>query len=87
MKLVALPKVLADALDSYYQTSKFARQHFIRFNKELVYRELNAAASRLGYTMSASEGKNAGQFVFTRASKTLRVTRDTFPQAELRASV
>lgn len=82
-KLIPIPKRLADALDTYYQTAQFARQHFTKFNRELTHRGIVDQAEKLGYTVTMSEGKNAGQFVFQRESRTLRVTRKNFPMAEV----
>ena len=86
IKMVSLPAKLADSLDTYFQTSTFAQKNFTKFNRDLVMGAINKAATRLGYNVTAGEGKSAGQFVFARASQTLRVTRSTFPNAEVRVA-
>lgn len=85
MKLVPLPNRLRDVLDTYYQTSAFARQNFIKFSRDFTTNAVKEKAASLGYTVVVSDGKNAGQFLFQRPNKTLKVTRQTFPMAELRA--
>lgn len=86
VKMVALPAKLADSLDTYFQTSAFAQKNFTKFNREMVMATVVKAAARLGYAVTAGEGKSAGQFVFARATQTLRVTRANFPNAELRVA-
>lgn len=83
-KLIPLPARLADAFDTYFQTAAFAQKNFTKFNRDLVMGKLRDSAKRLGYDVTAGEGKNSGHFTLTRATQTLRVTRANFPNAEVR---
>lgn len=83
-KLIALPRKLADTLDTYYQTSAFAQKNFTKFNKDMLIGMIRSSAAKLGYDTVVGEGKSGGQFVFTRKTQVLRVTRANFPNAEVR---
>lgn len=83
-KLIALPRKLADVLDTYYQTSAFAQKNFTKFSRDSLLNMVKDRAARLGYSMTAGEGKNAGQFEFSRPTQTIRVNRQSFPLAEVR---
>ena len=82
-KTIEIPKRLADKLDTYYQTSAFAQKNFTKFDKSFVLNMVTEEANRLGYTVEVSEGKNAGQFTFSRPTRVMKVTRKTFPKAQV----
>lgn len=82
--LVAMPRKLTEAVDAYFQTSRFAQRNFLPFNKTLTLSRLEAEASKLGYTVTPveSNGQFKGTFKLDRVSQSLRVSAKTMPLAE-----
>lgn len=82
--LIKIPAPLADAFDTYFQTSKFAQANFTRFNKELVLDSIKRVAARYGYTVDEAAFKPnfKGVFKLTRKTKAIRVSAATMPLAE-----
>ena len=80
---VMIPRKLADALDTYYQTSAFAQRNFTKFDKTMTHQKIKDEAAKLHYTVEVSQGKNSGTFIFARPSRKMRVSRKTFPEAEV----
>lgn len=82
--LVKMPAALADALDTYFQTSRFAQANFLPFNKTLALTKLHDAARRFNYTVTPveSKGQFKGVFKLDRPSQSLRVSAKTLPLAE-----
>lgn len=85
---VRLPKKLADAFDTYFQTSRFAQTNFVRFDKTMTLGQVKRLAERYGYTFDmehATKGKFRGFFKLSggkRKYRDLRVTSDSLPMAE-----
>jgi len=81
---IPMPKALADAFDTYFQTSKFAQKNFIKFDKGMVLPAIEKAAARFGYTVdrSAYEPGFKGVFKLNRKTRSIRVSASTLPLAE-----
>lgn len=87
-KQVRIPKKLVDAFDSYFQTSRFAQQHFIKFNKDMTLGQIKRLAERHGYEFDiehATRGKFRGFFKLHggrgKVKRDFRVTADSLPFA------
>lgn len=82
--LVKIPAKLADAFDTYFQTSKFAQRNFMRFNKDAVLEQIKTVAKRYNYTIDPSAfGPNfKGVFKLANKTRTIRVSAATLPMAE-----
>lgn len=72
-----LPARLEDAIDSFYQTWKFARLNGIKMNRDLVMQQVKQAAARFNYTVSTT--KKAGELILERPTQRVFVDPDTFP--------
>lgn len=86
---VKLPKKLADAFDTYYQTSRYAQQQFIPFNKDMILPQLEQRAQRYGFTLDADHARSKafkGTFKLSGGRKKvpmqLRVSAKSLPLAE-----
>lgn len=84
-----LPKKLADAFDTYFQTSRFAQKNFVKFDKSMTLGQIKRIAERHGYTLdeAAALSKNfKGTFKISggkaKRVKHLRVSAATLPFAE-----
>lgn len=82
--LVSIPKALANELDTYFQTSRFAQKEFTKFNKGTLLARIVKVAARFRYTVDQSAfGPNfKGVFKLSCKSKALRVSAATLPLAE-----
>lgn len=82
--LIPIPAPLADVLDTYFQTSRFAQKNFLRFNKEEILTKIERVAARYNYKLdeSARSDKFKGEFKLNRASRSIRVSSKTLPMAE-----
>lgn len=87
---VRIPKKLADAFDTYFQTSRFAQRNFVKFNKDLTIGQIQRLAERYGYTLDTDHalGKSfKGTFKISggrskKNPKNLRISARTLPLAE-----
>ena len=85
---VRIPRRLAGAFDSYFQTSRFAQANFIKFNKELVIKQINSTAERHGLVLDEEHAlgpKFKGTFKLSGGKKKqrmLRVSAASLPHAE-----
>ena len=82
--LVKIPAKLADAFDTYFQTSRFAQKNFVKFNKDAVLAHIEKVAARYNYVLDASARSPnfKGVFKLANKSRTLRVSASTLPLAE-----
>jgi hypothetical protein len=79
-----LPTKLLEAFKAYFQTSKFAQENFIKFNKTMTVNGIKREASRYGYTLVNGEEPNfKGVFKLRRRDRELRVAARTLPAAEV----
>lgn len=82
---VRIPKKLADAFDTYFQTSSFAQQNFLKFNKDMLLEILAARAERYGYELdleAAKSDKFKGVFKLSHKKRDVRIGRKNLPFAE-----
>lgn len=85
-----LPKKLADAFDTYFQTSRFAQAKFMKFDKKLTIGQIKRLAERHGFTLDEEHAlgtKFKGTFKISggkgKTPKNLRVSAATLPRAEV----
>lgn len=86
---VRLPKKLADAFDTYFQTSRFAQSKFMKFDKRLTIGQIKRLADRHGFELDEAHAlgdKFKGTFKINggkgKNKKALRISASTLPLAE-----